>query len=143
MALTYNKFNSFVSELGLMGHQLNTDTHKVALTNAAPVATNTIFANITDLTAGNGYTAGGSGATNSYSASGGIGTLTASQIVWTGGASAMATFRYAVYYNSNTHNVVAPLIGWWDYGSGITLNPGETATFKPNSSSSGTVFTIA
>jgi hypothetical protein len=142
MALAYNKFNDFVSQLGLLGHQLNTDAHKVALSNTGPVATNTVLANITEIASGNGYTTGGSGATNTYSASSGTGTLNASQIVWTGGAAAMATFRYAVYYSTATRNVTNPLVGWWDYGSGITLNPGETATWKPSSATSGAVFTI-
>lgn len=144
MALTYNKFQDFVEQLGLREHQLNTDTHRVALSNIGPVNTNTILANITQISSGNGYTTLGEDAQNTWAESAGTATLTASQIVWTGGASAMATFRYAVYYSNATNvTLVNPLIAWWDYGSGITLNPGETATWKPNSSASGSVFTLA
>ena len=143
MALAYNKFFDFVEQLGLIEHQLNTDTHRVALSNTAPAQTNTILANITQIASGNGYTTNGEDAQNTWAESSGTATLTASQIVWTGGASAMAAFRYAVYYSNATRGLVNPLIAWWDYGSAITLQPGETATWKPNSASSGTVFTLA
>ena len=55
----FNKFNSFVEAVAEKTHNLGSDTLKVALTNSAPVATNTVFANITEIAAGNGYTAGG------------------------------------------------------------------------------------
>ena len=143
MALTYNKFQDFVEQLGLREHQLNTDTHRVALSNTAPVNTNTVLANITQIASGNGYTTLGEDAQNTWAEASGTATLTAAQIVWTGGASAMAAFRYAVYYSNATNvTLVNPLIAWWDYGSAITLQPGETATWKPNSASSGTVFTL-
>jgi len=58
----YNKFNSFVLDLTSKVHNLNSDALKIMLTNVAPVATNTIKANITDIAAGNGYTAGGGAA---------------------------------------------------------------------------------
>jgi hypothetical protein len=146
MALTYNKFQGFCGDIGLGSHpNLNTDTHRVVLVPAAntPVNTNTILSNITQIASGNGYTTNGEDAQNTFSRTGGTATLTASQIVWTGGAAAMAAFQYAVYYSQNSANLVNPLIAWWDYLSAITLNPGETATWKPNSSASGTVFTIA
>jgi len=50
---TYNKFQDFVEQLGLGTHNLNTDTLKVMLTNTAPVATNTVKTDITEISAGN------------------------------------------------------------------------------------------
>ena len=63
---TYNKFDDFVEQLGLAKHDCSAAGHvfKCALTNTTPVATNTIFANITEIGAGNGYTAGGDDAQN-------------------------------------------------------------------------------
>jgi hypothetical protein len=55
----YNKFNQFVEDLAKGKHNLNSDTLKVMLSNVAPVATNSIKSNLTDISAGNGYTAGG------------------------------------------------------------------------------------
>ena len=46
---TGNKFNSFVEALAEKVHNLGSDTLKVALTNSAPVATNTVLANITEV----------------------------------------------------------------------------------------------
>lgn len=36
-----------------------------------------------------------------------------------------------------------PLIAWWDYGSALTLQIGETFSWKPNNSdTTGTILTI-
>jgi hypothetical protein len=56
---TFNKFNQFVQDLATKVHNLNSDTIKVMLSNTAPVATNSVKANITEITAANGYPAGG------------------------------------------------------------------------------------
>jgi hypothetical protein len=144
MAAAYNAFNGFCGDIGLASHpNLNTDTHRVVLTNTTPVNTNTILANITQIANGNGYTTDGEDAQNAFSRSGGTATLSASQIVWTGGAGGMATFEWVVYYSQNSANLVNPLISWWDYASGLALAVGETFTWKPNSGASGTVLTIA
>ena len=65
----FQKFNDFAEQLGLKQHNLDTDTLKVLLTNTAPVATNTVKADLTEIAAGNGYTAGGADATGVWSES--------------------------------------------------------------------------
>jgi hypothetical protein len=60
---TFNKFNDFAEQLGLKKINLDTDTLKVMLTNTAPIATNTIYSDLVDLSTANGYTAGGADAT--------------------------------------------------------------------------------
>ena len=62
---SFNKFNSFAEALTEKKHDLGADTLKVLLTNAAPIATNTVKANLTEITAANGYTAGGATASSS------------------------------------------------------------------------------
>ena len=57
---TFNKFNQFVEDRANGVHNLGTDTLKFMLTNTAPVATNSVKADITEITAGSGYTAVGS-----------------------------------------------------------------------------------
>jgi len=64
----FNKFNSFVEALAEKKHDLGADTLKVMLTNAAPVATNAVKADLTEISAGNGYTAGGNTASVTSSA---------------------------------------------------------------------------
>ena len=65
---SFNKFQSFVEAVAEKVHNLGSDTLKVMLSNVAPVATNTQKSNITEISAGNGYTAGGTQATISSSA---------------------------------------------------------------------------
>lgn len=123
---TFNKFHSFVEALAEKVHNLGADTLRVALTNTAPVATNTVLANITQIASGNGYTTGGTTANLTSSAqTSGLYRLVLADVVFTATGS-MGPFRYAVLYNDTATN--DELIGWWDYGSSITLASGETFT---------------
>lgn len=124
---TFNKFNSFVEALAEKVHNLGADTLKVLLTNSAPLASNTVKANLTEISAGNGYTAGGTAASISSSAqSSGTYKLVLADVVFTASGGSIGPFRYAVLYNDTATN--DELIGWWDYGSSITLASGETFT---------------
>lgn len=138
---TFNKFNSFVEALAEKVHNLGSDTLKVMLTNTAPVATNTIKANLTEISAGNGYTAGGNTATVTSSAqtSGTYKLVLGDPTTWTASGGSIGPFRYAVLYNDTATN--DELIGWWDYGSSVTLAAGESFTvdFDPSTG----VLTIA
>lgn len=127
---TFNKFQDFVEQVGLGVHNLNTDTLKVYLSNVAPTATDTVKAtgSATEITAGNGYTAGGNDVTNVWSESGGTGTLAGTDVVITASAGSIGPFRYVVLYNDTPTSPADPLIGWWDYGSSITLLDGESFT---------------
>lgn len=123
----FNKFNDFAEQIGLKKIDLNADTLKVYLTNATPVASNTIFGTPADIAAGNGYTAGGADAQNVWSESpAGTGQLVCTDVVWTASGGTIGPFRYAVLYDDTS--VAKHLIGWWDYGSAITLQIGETFT---------------
>jgi hypothetical protein len=124
---TFNKFNSFVEAVAEKVHNLGADTLKVLLTNSAPVATNTQKTDLTEIGAGNGYTAGGTAASISSSAqSSGTYKLVLADVVFTASGGSIGPFRYAVLYNDTATN--DELIGWWDYGSSITLATTETLT---------------
>lgn len=124
---TFNKFQGFIGYLGLGAVNLNTDTLKVYLTNATPdAALDDIKTDLAEISAGNGYTAGGEDTTNTYSESGGTGTLAGTDIVWTASGGSIGPFRYAVLYDDTHASDV--LIGWWDYGSAITVLDTETFT---------------
>ena len=140
----FNKHQDFVEQLGLAKHNLNTDTQKVLLTNTAPTAANTVKADLTEISAGNGYTAGGEDTQNTWAESAGTGTLTGTKVVWTASGGTIGPFRYVDIYNDTQTSPADPLIGWWDYGSAITLQIGETFSVKfNNSDTTGTILTIA
>jgi hypothetical protein len=137
---TYNKFNSFVSDLCQKVHNLNSDTLKVLLTNTAPVATNTVKANITEIAAGNGYAAGGTVA-SFVSGNDAAGTykLILSPVVFTASGGSIGPFEWAVLYNATAAN--GNLIAWWDYGTAITLTNGNSFTVALDQTNG--VFTLA
>jgi len=124
---SFNKFQSFVEALAEKKHNLGADTLKVLLTNVAPVNTNTVKGDLTEISAGNGYTAGGTAVTVTSSAqSSGTYKLLANDVVFTASGGSIVPFRYAVIYNDTAAS--DELIGWWDYGSSLTLLNGETFT---------------
>lgn len=124
----FNKFNAFVEALAEKVHNLGADTLKVLLTNSAVVATMALKADLTDLSTANGYTAGGNQAAISSSSqtSGTYKLVLADPATWTAAGGSIGPFRYAVLYNDTATN--KELIGYWDYGSALTLATGETFT---------------
>ena len=141
---SWTKFQDY-SEQSVRGvHDWDAHTFKVALTNTAPVATQTTW-NTTDHpapAAANGYTAGGTATTISISETTGTTTVTGTQIVWTATAGGIGPFRYAVLYNDTATSPADAAIAFFDYGSSITLGDGETFTLKFNNASPGTMFTL-
>jgi hypothetical protein len=125
VAISFNKFNIFVQDVGRKVHNLHTDTVKVMFTNSAPVATNTTTADLTDISAGNGYSAGGAAVTGqSFTQTSGTAKFLATGPTFTATGD-IGPFRYIVVYNSTASNA---LIGWWDRGASLTLKNGETYT---------------
>jgi len=143
MASSFNKFNQFLEDLAKKKHDLSADVFKVMLTNVAPVATNSIKGDLTEITAGNGYTAGGNSAaiTSCAQTSGTLKWVLANPATWTATGGTMATFRYAALYNDTQITPVKPLIGWYDYGSAVSLAVGEQ--FQVAFDGTNGVFTIA
>ena len=124
---SFNKLNSFVEDIAEKVHNLGSDTLKVALTNSSPGATDGQLSDITEISAGNGYSAGGSTASISASAqSGGTYKLTLGDVTFTASGGSIGPFQYAVLYNDTASN--DELIGWWDNGSAVTLSDGESFT---------------
>lgn len=133
---SFVKFQDFIAALGLGEHNLNTDTLKVYLSNAAPdAAADADKTDLAEITNENGYTAPVD-IQNTWSESGGTGTLAATDVVITATGS-VGPFRYAVVYNDD--HTTDGLVCYWDYGSSITLANGETFTVDFGAS----VFTIA
>lgn len=119
---TFNKFNSFVEAIAEKKHDLGSDQLVVALTNSAPVATNTVLADITEIS----YTNCSSRniTTTSSSQTGGTYSLVLADLTLTASGGSVGPFRYVVIYNDAATN--DELVCWHDYGSSITMNDGET-----------------
>jgi len=135
----FNKFNAFVKDCAEKKHDLSADTLKIMLTNTAPVATNSVKTDITEISAGGGYTAGGTQATLSSSAqASGTYKLVLNDVLFTGSGGGFGPFQYAVLYNDTAAS--DNLIGWWDYGSAVTV--AAAATFNVDLSAANGVLQI-
>lgn len=124
------KFEAFSEHLAEGVHNLDSGLIKLMLVNSpAPnAASHSVKADLTEISAGNGYTAGGADTQNATSRSGGTTTVTAVDIVTTASGGPIGPFRYVVAYNDTPASPADPLIEYWDYGSSITLADGETFT---------------
>lgn len=138
----WNKFQDFSEQFAKGVHVFGTHVFKVALTNTAPVATNTILANITQITGANGYTTGGGTTTMAVSETSGTTTVTGTEVVTTASGGSVGPFRYAVLYNDTATSPADALVAWFDYGAAITLGDGENFAVRFNNASPGTAFTL-
>lgn len=126
---TYTKYQEAVEDIHTKKHDFSSDAYKIALTNTAPtVATDNVLLDITEISAGNGYVAGGDSVTiDSAVQSAGTFTLAVTtDLVFAASGGSIGPFRYAVFYNSTP--VGGLLVSYWDRGSSLTLLTGETFT---------------
>lgn len=131
---SFNKFNIFTYDALAGKHDFTADTLKVSLTNTAPTSADETFSDLTEISSGNGYTAGGTASGSvSLTTSSGTAKLTCADVVFTASGGSVGPLRYAVLYNDT--DATDPLIGYWDYGSSITLADGETLTIDFDGSS--------
>lgn len=120
------RFACFPLDLGLAKHNFSSHTIKVALTNTKPDAEDDAgFADIAELSAGNGYTAGGlTLAGLVWALDGTVARLTADDAEFEADGGAIGPFRWLVVYNDTTSG--KPLLIAWDYGSELTLLAGDS-----------------
>ena len=116
-----NRFNSFIEYVNEKAVNWQTDTFVIALTNSAPSSSNSVLADITEIS----YTNLSSRTLTIAAASqtAGTYTATANQLTLTA-SGAVATFRYVVMYDSTPAG--SPLVQYWDYGSAMTMQSGDT-----------------
>jgi hypothetical protein len=105
-----------------------TDTFKAAICSDAPVAgTDDELADRTQVT-GTGYTAGGEDIQNDATRSGGTVTMTAVDVVWTGGSGGFTAGRYLPIHDDTATTDI--LMQDYDYGSNFTVAESETFTLN-------------
>jgi hypothetical protein len=139
----FNKFNDFTEQEARGVHNFGSHVFKVALTNVAPVAANTMLADITQIAAGNGYAAGGTATTIGVSETGGTTTITGTAVTFTASGGSIGPFQYAVLYNDSATSPADALVAWWDRGSPVTLADGDSIVITFGGASPGTIFTKA
>lgn len=124
---SFNKFQQFAEDLAEAVHDLGADTLMVALTAAAnaPTATDSVLGDLTEIS----YTNLSSRVITTSTSVQTAGTyqLTLAQLVLTA-SGAVGPFRYVTVYNDTPSSPADPLVGWYDYGSEITLQDEETFT---------------
>jgi hypothetical protein len=114
--VAFTKYNTFIDQVSKGGHNLQTCVVKCALTNTAPtVATDTVWSTGV-------YPPPAAASATTVS---GTFCLICADTVFTASGGAIGPFRYVILYNSTATNL---LIGFYDYGSNVTLNNTETFT---------------
>jgi hypothetical protein len=123
---TYNKFQQFAEDVMEKVHNLGSDQLTFALTHSTnpPVATNSVLANLTEITYTNLSTRNIT--TTSSAHTSGTYKLTLTDLVISASGGAANPFQYLCVYNSTAAG--GPLIAWYNYGSDLTLNDGESLT---------------
>jgi len=121
---TWNKFHAWAKNMVTVAN-LDTDQFTIALTNTAPVAANSVLADITEIS----YTnlTSRNITTTSSSQTGGVYTLVFQDLTLTASGS-VPSFRYVVIYDNTPTSPLDPVVSWFDYGSSITMANGETFT---------------
>jgi hypothetical protein len=131
---TFTKLNGFVEHLAEGVHNLGSNQLVVALSNTAPGSESTpptgstaacILANVTQIS----YTNLSSRniTTSASEQTSGTYKLTLTDLVLTA-SGAVGPFRYVYIYNDTPTSPADPLIGYYDYGSSISLANTETFT---------------
>lgn len=133
--VAFTKLNGFVEHLAEGVHNLGSGQLVVALSNTAPGSEGTpptgataacVLANVTQIS----YTnlSSRNVTTSASSQSSGTYSLVNSDLVLTSSGGTTGPFRYVYLYNDTPTSPADPLIGYYDYGSSITLADTETLT---------------
>lgn len=136
---SFNKVNDFVAN-AVENMDLESDQLAVALSNTAPGSEssnptadgNGILGNVTQISYSN--LSSRNLTTTSSGQSSGVYKLVLADLTLTASGGSVAAFRYIYLYNDTVTSPADPLIGYYDYGSSVTLNDGDTFTldFSPS-----------
>ena len=125
---TYYKYNQTIADVFNKKHDFSADTFKYALSNTAPSVVDNTLAQVSEISAGNGYTAGGTqvAITSSTQTSGVLSVVPTADVVFTAAGGSMGPFRYVAFYNSTPTGGLT--VSYFDRGSSVTLLDTETFT---------------
>ena len=136
---SFVKINDFVAN-AVENMILESDQLIIALSNTAPSSEssnptadgNGILGNVTQVSYSN--LSSRNLTTTSSGQSSGVYKLVLADLTLTASGGSVAAFRYIYIYNDTVTSPADPLIGYYDYGSSLTLNDGDTFTidFSPS-----------
>ena len=127
---SFTKVNDFVVNLA-NAMDMNADVFKIALSNTDPTSgtdvtsdTNGVLANITEIAYTNLSTRTLTGISSTQT--GGTYKLAADDLTLTASGGSVAPFRYVIVYNDTPTDPIDPVVGFYDYGTSITLNDADS-----------------
>jgi hypothetical protein len=121
-------FNTFNIDLVSAKHDFSSTSSQVfnvCLTRNAPVASGVNFADLTEISPGNGYVSGGKNVGSTHVAmnpyiDGLAAVYIDADVTFTATGGDIGPFRYLVLYNATRDRLVC----YWDYGSDYTIRSG-------------------
>jgi len=129
---SFTKVNDFVVNLA-NAMDLDADTLIVALSNTDPTSGtdvtadgNGILANVSQISYTNLSSRTLANVTSTQTS--GTYKLSADDLTLTASGGSVAAFRYIVIYDDSVTSPADPVIGYYDYGTSLTLNDGDTFT---------------
>lgn len=129
---SYTKFQDYAEQVNKAVHNWSSHTFKAVFCNTAPVNTNTILSDLTQISTAGGYTAGAGGGlaldTVTLSETTGTAKVTIADEVFTATGASVGPLRYVAIYNDTASSPADALVCFFDYGSSITLADTETFT---------------
>ena len=131
---TFNKVNDFVKN-AVHNMDLESDQIVIALTNTAPASEssntasdgNGILGNLTQVSYSN-LSGDRNVTTSSSTQASGVYKLVLADKTLTASGGSIGPFRYVYLFNDTVTSPADPLIGYYDYGSSLTLNDGDSFT---------------
>jgi hypothetical protein len=128
---TFVLADDFGEDLGKKIHDLSADTIQVVLSNTSINQTTvSVIGDITQISAGNGYSTNGqvldSETYAETSAGSGVWRWSTADEVFTASGGSIAQFRYIGVYNNTA--ALDQVIGYLDYGSAVDVTVGNTFT---------------
>lgn len=113
-------------------HNWSSHTFKVAFSNTAPSAANTLLSDITQIGTGGGYTTGAGGGLTldgvTLSEAAGTAKVVITDEVFTATGATVGPFQYLPIYNDSATSPVDALVCWYAHTTTFTLLDTESLT---------------
>jgi hypothetical protein len=127
MTQPFNRVLACPLDIALTAIDLAGDIFNVMFTPTLPLITQIVYGDVSpsELPQANGYMTGGFALNGANTDIGGVFTRFANDFSFRA-LGPVGPFRYVVLYSQNVSILQKPLLGWWDFGSQLTLVEGET-----------------